>query len=360
MKRILLIIICIFSSLALFSCLIHPTHPDMVEYSNEEILAAAQEKYSVAEWIFCDFEMRGEITESADGSFEITMHGEQFGTDFENGDNLSTALTSFAGKNGGHDVQGMYSNFLCYVALAKCTDGSHKFIYYNTNLHKDASVSDTIGASDYTFDILPCDVTSSLFTAPEEWDAMSDYLAGFGDPTPANFIYSGDRLTLLKHERYGGVTYVELYREGNEIVYDLLYDKNEYDGKDERRLVYSTSDRYGVIYDYRGLDRSVYFDVTETVTQSTEQESCMTLRGEVTLRDVDGTLLYSRIRYLAEYKVLRDGKITDSESGDVVIDDTDFTRGFMIDKIDGVDHTDSAHFSVTDFYVFYEKAAPED
>ena len=59
-------------------------------------------------------------------------------------------------------------------------------------------------------------------------------------------------------------------------------------------------------------------------------------------------------------KVLRDGKIIDSESGDVVIDDTDFTRGFMIDKIDGVDHTDSAHFSVTDFYVFYEKAAPED
>ena len=123
MKRILLIIICIFSSLALFSCFIHPTHPDVVEYSNEEILAAAQEKYSVAEWIFCDFEMRGEITESADGSFEITLHNEQFGKNFENGDNLSTALTSFAGKNGGHDVQGMYSNFLCYVALAKCTDG---------------------------------------------------------------------------------------------------------------------------------------------------------------------------------------------------------------------------------------------
>jgi hypothetical protein len=41
---------------------------------------------------------------------------------------------------------------------------------------------------------------------------------------------------------------MEFYKENGNIVFDLYNDKDEFDGEDDRRLVYSTSDRYGVIY----------------------------------------------------------------------------------------------------------------
>jgi hypothetical protein len=172
---------------------------------------------------------------------------------------------------------------------------------------------------------------------------------------PGGFDYSGERLSVMRHERYGGISYMEFYKENGSVVFDLYHDEREYDGE-KRRLVYSTSDRYGVIYNYYGLDKSEYFDITTTVTQSIEQESCMSLKSHVEAKEIDGKVLYSRFLYSAEYYVLRDGKAilhgTDSET---VIDKLEFDCGWMLDQVDGIDHAQTAKFFLSRFYILYEK-----
>jgi hypothetical protein len=250
----------------------------------------------------------------------------------------------------------MFAHFLCYVALGKCTDGSLKFIYYNTNIHKDAKIFDTIGASDYIFEVLPSEIQNEIFTAPSNWNDMSIYLRQYENLNPRGFIYSGKRLTVGHYERYGGITYMEIYKESGEIVYDLYHDKNEYDHKDDRQLVYSTSERYGVVYNYYGADQSQHFSITQSVTQSTEQESCMVLEGCVKPKDIGGRVIYSKISYFTEYQMERDGKIiTHRGSTETVKNELDFGYRCMIDKIDGVNHAETAKFIVSDFYIFYEK-----
>ncbi len=359
MKKITGALLLAFTMLFLSSCFLFgkvSKFPDMVEYTEEEILEAAKQKYGVAEWIFTDAEIMGEALYDAEGAFKLTFYNEQFSTEFLNGHNVAVAMQAFAGKNGDHDIQGRFAHFLCYVALGKCTDGSLKFIYYNTNIHKDAKISDTIGASDYTFEVLPTEIQNDLFSAPSNWGDMSIYLKQYEDLNPRGFIYSGKHLTVMRHERYGGITYIELYKENGEIVYDLYHDKNEYDNKDDRQLIYSTSERYGVIYNYYGADKSQYFSITQSVTQSTEQESCMVLEGCVKPKDIGGTVIYSKISYFTEYQVERDGKITTySGSTETVKNDLDFSYRCMINKIDSVNHAETAKFIVSDFYIFYEK-----
>ena len=81
----------------------------------------------------------------------------------------------------------------------------------------------------------------------------------------------------------------------------------------------------------------------------------MVLWGCVETKGIDGRVLYSNVSYRAEYQVLRDGKIITHESTDSVTDKLNFEKGYGIDKIDGVDHTETAKFTVYDFYIFYEK-----
>ena len=364
MKKIIAIMIIILTTLLLSSCFLfgwtttYPgmvtTYPDMVEYTEDEVLAVAKEKYTVTEWIFTDAVIRGEAWYDAEGVFKLEFDEERFSTEFAGGDNIENAMTAFAGKNGGHDIQVRYKYFLCYVALGKCADGSLKFVYYNTNVHKDAELADTIGASDYTLKVSPTEIVDSLFSAPLNWGAMTRYLSNYKNMNPAGFDYSGERLSVMRRERYGGISYMEFYKENGEVVFDLYYDKQEYDGE-ERRLVYSTSERYGVIYNYYGLDKSQYFDITQTVTQSKDEENVMNLWGYVKAKEIDGRVLYSNISYRAEYQILRDGRIMTYESTDSVTDKLNFDRGYGMEKIDGVDHTETAKFIISDFYIFYEK-----
>ena len=361
MNRILTLILIIASLFTLSSCILfgwtttYPgmvtIHSDMVEYTEDEVLGVAKDKYSVTEWIFTDAEIHGEAWYDAEGAFCLE---EDFVTDFVNGDNIENAMTAFAGKNGGHDIQGRYRYFLCYVALGECTDGYLKFVYYNTNVHKDAELADTIGASDYALEVSPTEIVDSLFSAPMNWGAMTRYLNNYKNMNPVGFDYSGERLSVMRRERYGGISYMEFYKENGEVVFDLYYDKQEYDGE-EKRLVYSTSDRYGVIYNYYGLDKSQYFDITKTVTQSEDEENVMKLWAFVEAKEIDGIVLYSNISYRAEYQILRDGKIMTYESADSVTDKLNFDRGYGMEKIDGVDHTETANFIISDFYIFYEK-----
>ena len=362
MKKIIALLLIVLITFTLSSCFLFgdiTTHPDMVEYTENEILEVAKDKYGVTEWIFTGTEIMGEATYDAEGIFTLEFYGslysDQFSTEFVNGDNIEAAMQAFAGKNGNHDIQGRYSIFLCYIALGKCADGSLKFVYYNTNIHKDAEIADKIGASDYIFEVLPSEITNDLFTVDSKWTSMQLFLNDYKDGHPRGFYYSGERLTRRRNEKYNGYIEFEFYKENGEVVYDIYYTKDE-EKPDERRLVYSTSDRYGVIYNYYGLDKSEYFNITTTVTQSTEQESCMSLKAHVEAKAIDGKVLYSRFLYSAEYYVLRDGKaILHGTTNETVTDKLEFNCGWMLDKIDGIEHAESAKFNFSRFYIFYEK-----
>ena len=359
MKKLFSLLLAVFVALTFSSCfLFGTTHPDMVAYTEREVLDVAKEKYGVTDWIFTGTEMRGEASYDANGVFTLTFYDDgQFGTEFVGGDNVEAAMQAFAGKNGNHDIQGRYSRFLCYIALGTCADGSLKFVYYNTNIHKDAQIADTIGASDYTFEVLPTEITNELFTVDSKWTSMQLFLNDYKDGNPRGFVYSGERLIWRRNQTTYSFVEFEFYKENGGIVYDIYYTKNE-EKPEERRLVYSASDRYAVIYNYYGLDKSQYFDITQTVTQSTELESCMTLKGYVKAKEIDGTVLYSRCLYSAEYYVQRDGKtVLHGTTSETVIDKLSFEFGWMLDKIDGVDHAKTAKFYLSRFYIFYEKTA---
>lgn len=359
MKRALLLSVIIATVLlSLCSCFFFgdvTTHPDMVEYTEEEILNVAKDKYGITEWIFTATELHGEAGYDADGSFKLKFYEADFGTEFAGGDNIEAAMQAFAGKNGNHDVQGRYSRFLCCVALGRCADGSLKFAYYNTNIHKNAKIADTIGASDYTFEVSPTEITNDLFTVDSKWTNMQSFLNEYKDADPRGFVYSGERLMIRRDQTTYSYVEFEFYRENGEIAYDVYYTKDD-DKPEERRLVYSTSQRYGVIYHYYGLDVSQYFNVTQTVTQSPDEQGVMVLRGYVDAKPIDGTLLYSAIGYKVNYLELNErGKLVEAESWDQVYDKLSFEREYGINKTAGVDHTETAKFKVYDFYIFYEK-----
>lgn len=359
MKKFLCLLVFIIVSLLMSSCFFFEkstVHPDMVEYSFEEVLDSAKEKYQVKRWIFQDKyqNITGEFIKKEDGTFEIVDYSLQFATKFTNGDNIENAFTAFAGKNGGHDVQGTYSHFLCYIALAECEDGSLKYIYYNTNIHKSKQLADTIGASDYTFEVSPLEIKDEIFVTQDNFVQMNSYLnKRFTKKKPTNYTYSGEKLMLCYHEGYSARVELEFYKENEKIVFDIYY-KEDYKQSD-RQLIYSTSEKYGVIFDYYGFDKSKYFDVSYTVTQSTEDENCMLLKGYVKLKETEGTLLYSRIQTQATFNILFLDNLTTREKKETEFNNAEFEKRYLIEKIEGIDHISSATFTVSDFYILYEK-----
>ena len=359
MKKIFLLLLIVLTTFTLSSCFLFgdfTTHPDMVEYTEKEVLEVAGKKYGITEWVFNGSKIMGKASYDTEGAFSLEFYNDgQFSTEFVNGDNIEAAMKSFAGKNGNHDIQGMYSHFLCYVALGKCSDGSLKFVYYNTNIHKDTEIADTIGASDYTFEVLPSEITNDLFTVDSKWTSMQLFLNDYKDGHPRGFYYSGERLTRRRVIKYYDYVELEFYKENGEVVYDIYYTRDEAK-PDERRLIYSTSDRYGVIYNYYGLDESLHFDITTTVAQSTEDASCMSLKAHVKAKEIDEKVLYSKFLYSAEYYVKRnDGPVLHGTTNETVTDKLEFKCGWMLDKIDGIDHAETAKFILVDFYIFYEK-----
>ena len=353
MKKILLIILVITALFCLSSCKSH-WYPDMREYSEDEVLAVAAEKYGVSNWIFTGFEFHGKVSRDESGALQVVSYTRQIGTSFVNGDNLDEALVAFAGKNGSVYWQRVYENFISYVALGECEDGKIRYIYYNVNILKNKQISDTVGASDYFFDVSPYEIDATLLKVPDDWAAMAAYMDIFKDLIVKGFDYSGDRLMLTYDEQDHSVVQLEFYKENGEIVYDMV-NTAYWDTPVQKRLIYSTSDRYGVIYKRDGLEDSEYFNVTSSLSQSSELESCMLLMAEVELKEISGTVLYSRICYTAKYYAAYDGELTENISNDSVEDVTKFNKGYLIEKIDGIDHAETAVFYLTDYYILYEK-----
>ena len=82
----------------------------------------------------------------------------------------------------------------------------------------------------------------------------------------------------------------------------------------------------------------------------------MSLKAHVEAKEIDGKVLYSSFLYSAEYYVLRDGKsILHGTTNETVTDKLEFNCGWMLDKIDGIEHAESAKFNFSHFYIFYEK-----
>ena len=359
MKKILALLLIVLNIFTLSSCFMFgqvTTHPDMVEYTEGEILEVAKEKYSITEWIFTGTEIIGKAWYDAEGAFCLEFYNDgQFSTEFVNGDNTEVAMQAFAGKNGNHDIQGRYYFFLCYIALGECANGSMKFVYYNTNIHKDADIADTIGASDYTFDVSPTEITDSLFDVPSNWHQMRNFLNEFKRANSRGFVYSGERLTMRRMESYYSYVVTEFYKEDGKVVCDLYYLQDEGTPEERKILFYSTSDRYEVIYNCYGDDVTDYFDISQTVEESTKDENMMLLSGHAELKELPGTVVYTEIKYRAEYSIVNDGKITSMIKNDQINNQTTINQSYLIDKIEGVDHTETAKFTVYDYYILYEK-----
>ena len=356
MKKIILFFILLASVFAFTSCFIFDKTTDfsnMREYTADEVLSVAAEKYSVSEWLFTDGYLRGEVAKNAN-LLEISLFFDNFSVDFINGDNIDAAMTAFAGKNGGHGIQGQYRYFICYVAIAKCSDGSLKYIYYNTNIDKNAEIYDTIGASDYNLEVSPLDITESTFDVDPGWGAMLRYLSSLKAINPGDFIYSRENLTYYREESGGGSSEIEFYLEDGRVVFDIYYDKYQYDGE-EKRLVYSSSDRYGVIYHFDGADFTAYFDVNTIIEPSTDESSVMLLIGEIEARPIEGDVIYSMISYRAEYPTLSDGKNVVNEISDTKIDALSIKMSYGMTKSNEIDYSDIAKFELTDYYILYIK-----
>ena len=72
MKKIIALLLIVLTTFTLSSCFLFgdfTTHPDMVEYTEGEILEVAKEKYSITEWIFTGTEIMGEATYDAEGIY---------------------------------------------------------------------------------------------------------------------------------------------------------------------------------------------------------------------------------------------------------------------------------------------------
>lgn len=351
-KSAFLLAICLFF-LPLTACFHTTEYPNMKEYSQEEVLQVAAEKYNVRQYLFPDrtYYLYGEVDRDEDGIFRVQSYTSTFSVDFINGDNIENAMTAFAGKNGPHDVQMTYRNFLCHIAIAD-TDNGAKYIYYNTNIQKDADLVDTIGASDYSFDTLPTEVTQEVFSAPDDWQAMRTYLQSWQESYTHTISYSRERLTFTRPYRDQGVEEIELYKENGKIVFDLYYQSVD---DPDRQFVYSSSDRYVAVHASQQQDLETYMTVSYTVSPSQESPSCDLLKGTVKIKEIDGTLVYTRFRYRAQYYVLHDNKPVLHESTETIVNTYELEKGYLLEKIDGIDHTTAADFFVMNCYLFYLK-----
>lgn len=352
MKRIVSFGFVLLQSFFLFSCFESTTYPNMVEYKKDDVLAIAKEKYEIKSFFFTEEEYHGEKEYDEFNNLIIKPESDKFSSLFINGDNLATAFSSFAGKNGGHDIQGMYKYFLCYVALGVDKEDKPKYIYYNTNLDKDIQISDTIGLSDYPYDILPNEITNELIAVPPRWGQMNLFMNKHFTDINKYLKYSKDKLTFGYTESLNLYVYLEFYKENEIIVYDLrLNDRST----NEEHLIYSTSCRYEVIYTYYGIDFSQYVEVRYEIEQSMEEDNLELLEIDAKIKPVNGTIIYSQLSLIVNYKAKGIDDILNYQDTELFRFTTEAKKGILLEKIDGINHYDSTSVKCNSIYVLYEK-----
>lgn len=354
MKKSLLFLPFLFTISCLSSCFGSvTTYPNMVEYSNSEVLEVVKEKYDIDKFLFTDMPIKGKVNKNEEEIYEYTLYS-SISNNFINPDNIEKAFTSFAGKNGNHDVQGHYRYFLCYCALGITKDNQAKYLYYNTNIDKNENIKSTIGSSDYNQEVLPNEITENTYGDLSSWNDMYLYINKHFriGGNYLGFDYSKDRLSLSYNERYHGLVTMEFYKENANVVCDLYYAEDE-KKEDERYLVYSTSSKYGVIYNYYGMDKSLYFDIDYSINQSEEDKTMLLLKGEANIINILGDIIYSQLTYSVTFLVEKDNKITMREESEKVINVSNIEKGYLLSKLENQE--EKASFTINDFYILYEK-----
>ena len=354
MKKILLILVSIFTISFLSSCFGSvTTYPNMVEYSNSKVLEVVKEKYDIEKFLFTDMVIKGKVNKNKEEIYEYTIYS-SISNNFINPDNVNKAFTSFAGKNGNHDVQGHYQYFLCYCALGITKDNQAKYLYYNTNIDKNETIESTIGSSDYNLEVLPNEITDITYGDLSSWNDMYLYINKHFkiNGKYLGFDYSKDRLSLSYNERYHGLVTMEFYKENSNVVCDLYYAEDE-NKEEERRLVYSTSSKYGVIYNYYGMDKSLYLDIDYSISQSEEDKSMLLLKGKATIINIPGNIIYSQLTYSVNYLTMKDNKSVLHEESEQLLNVSKIEKGYLVEKIENQE--EKASFAIKDFYILYEK-----
>ena len=355
MKKFIVIIFIIISCFSLCSCPYFGeviTHPNMVEYEEQEIIDKAKEKYSFSKVILKNKETFGKKEYDENGKLLIDKISP---VKIFNGDNIEKAFTSFAGINGGRNTQFRYERFICYYGLGQKDDGSFLFFFYNLNLDKDANVFDTIGMSEYGYDISPYELTNEKISIP---DGLKEIAY---DIRKAKFYYNYlnydmDRLSYKSTISYylgksEFVSYrIEFYKVDNKIEYDLFLINDELDEK----LIYSTSNKYSFIEYKYGMDINEYFDMQMQIEETDDNVNYIC---KSKLKAVDGNILYSSFNYVLKIEEKREENLntTYQEGFNVYTYDKVFEKNYSIKRYDINNYQDISLFTLWHFYVFYEK-----
>ena len=349
MKKIILFIFGFILLFTLSSCEKSIIHPNMVEYKEDEIINKAKEKYSFSYVVFQGRKIYGEKEYDENGNLLINKISP---VKLFNEDNLDNTFKSFAGKNGPERIQYSYKDFICYYGLGQKDDESYLFFFYNLNIDKDANILDTIGMSEYCYDVLPYEIFKYDVKIPNNLGSIA---MNIHNTTFKSNVFSFDKDRLSYKSCVGQyldndkTNYrLEFYKENGIILYDLFIE----DEKDT--LIYSTSNNYNYIgYSY-GMDFNDYFDMGYEILDDNSQ---VIFNCKSKFKKIDGNILYSYFKYVFDVNEKR------KENPDTIyverfieyFYDLEFEKTFKKEKYEGNNYNEISNLTLWDFYVFYKK-----
>ncbi len=338
-KKGLLFIFILLITMTLCSCLT-TIHPNMVEYSKEEVLEIAKEKYHIKSFIFDE----NKLTESQISREDLSNSNFKI----VNPDNLDVCFSSFAGKNGGHDIQGMYMFFVAYYALGMNENDEAKFIFYNVNLDKDAEIIDTIGCSDYPYDVLPNEIPTKIKTLFQtiHYDTLRlELYDKFQSFYMDELNYTKEHLSI----QYGKDKYIEFYKEDGALVYDYYKYSSSIE---DWILYYSSSKKYGILYYQYGVEYSSLFDISFSVEKYSNGLDLLEAQVQLKEESIPGEILYSSFVTRITYKVLPNSEIIE-HTNTISSNEKTLNHSLLINKLEGIDHQNTTKVYLSDYYIFY-------
>ena len=365
MKKLVVLILLFALSLTLVSCFEESTvFPDMVEYTESEILEAAKQKYNIKSFYYTSMRVDKKGRTLEEFSYNNYSYYGLF-NNLKNPDNLEKALTSFAGKNGGHHIQGIYAFFACYVALGVDQDNTPKFIFYNTNINKNEKIVDTIGSCDYPYELHPSKI-NTRFVDEITWDTLRvNFKKQYYDEISIKgLFYCLDKPAIITslYSR-NGIYMVQFYEENNKTVFDIyrieVLDNFDADNMNQyitsQELIYSTSNQYECHYNKYGVNYNDFFNINFTVEQSTEANYLDLISGTITPKDVGKEIVRYWFNYKITYLINRNGKISEIDYLNISSELKDNRFGLLVDRIDGYDHQISTRVTIISFCIIYKK-----
>lgn len=347
MKKATTIFIMFVFTLTLASCISTSKYPNMVEYSEDYVLDIAESKYDISEFIVKGLKLHGVYESQKNNTIYESIK-------LIDPENLESAMTSFAGVEGGKPIQAEFHNFLSYYAIAKTNNDEVLFIYYNLNLDKKAPIYHILASSKYPYDVLPTEVSKSIFSSTSNVRLNNAFISIFVDSGRSEaFDYSRENLSITGYpSRQYSNTYMEFYKEDESVVFDFYHIDEESDN-----LIYSSSKRYGLIWNAPGVDISKYFEVTKEVSPSQEDTTCDLLKATIKLNEdaINGTVIFSYMSSYFEYKRLNEeGKII----SDIDKEGHNYTKeikiSMLIERIEGINHSETTVVKPNSCFILYE------